>query len=330
MTLAVLVPIYNDWAALSTLIQFLDRELARNGQSADILVADDGSQLTPDLGSRPVDALAVTSIEVLHLRRNLGHQRAIAIGLAYLEAHSTCDAVVIMDGDGEDRPEDVKRLLDELDGGDCERVVFAERMRRSEGLGFAVLYWLYRSLHWVLTGERVRVGNFSVIPRSLLRRLVGVSDLWNHYAAAVFHARIPYVTVPTARGTRYSGRSHMNFVALVTHGLSAMSVFGDRIGVRLLIATCALTTLVISACIGFAAWHVAVGGQITDWAVYAVAAMFLLVFLLLATSLGFVFIILAGRNNPGFLPFREFTHYVSHSTSIPVSRVNVHYDVRRN
>ena len=115
--------------------------------------------------------------------------------------------------------------------------------------------WAYRFVHLLLTGERVRVGNFSVIPRDLLRRLVAVSDLWNHYAAAVFHARIPYTTIPTTRGTRYAGASQMNFVALVTHGLSAMSVFGDRIGVRLLIVTCALAGLILSAAGALLVWH---------------------------------------------------------------------------
>jgi glycosyltransferase involved in cell wall biosynthesis len=330
MTLTVLTPIYNDWTALAALIRALDRELTAAGRSASILVADDGSHTTPDFGSQRLELSAVTAIEILHLRRNLGHQRAIAIGLAHLEANSTCDAVVVMDGDGEDRPEDVGTLVDRLEAENGERVVFAERMRRSEGRVFAALYWLYRVIHRLLTGERVRVGNFSVIPRPLLRRLVGASDLWNHYAASVFHARLPYVTVPTGRGTRYAGRSQMNFVALVTHGLSAMSVFGDRIGVRLLIVTSGVTATVAALYIGFVIWRVASGEPFAEWVLYGGATLLLLIFLLLAISLTFVFIILAGRNSPGFLPFREFTHYVSHSTSIPVSHLNVGYHLRRH
>jgi polyisoprenyl-phosphate glycosyltransferase len=328
MTVTVLTPIYNDWAALSTLIKAIDLEFASRLETADILVVDDGSHLLPDFQSG-LGLSAVMAVKILHLRRNLGHQRAIAIGLAYLEAHSTSDAVVVMDGDGEDRPEDVNRLLRRLEQENGQRVVFAERMRRSEGITFAFLYWLYRAVHWLLTGERVRVGNFSVIPRELLRRLVAVSDLWNHYAAAVFHARIPFVTVPTTRGTRYAGKSQMNFVGLVTHGLSAMSVFGDRIGVRLLIVTCALTAAVITACVIALGW-LAAGANLPQWSLYGAVAIILLVFVSLATSLAFVFIILAGRNNSGFLPFLEFAHYVSHSTSIPVTRLNVDFDVRRN
>jgi polyisoprenyl-phosphate glycosyltransferase len=330
VTLAVLTPIYNDWTALATLIKALDRELAAEQVTATIFVVNDGSHLDVDIPAGALDLKATIAIEVLHLRRNLGHQRAIAIGLAYLEANTDHDPVVIMDGDGEDRPEDVKRLLHKLREEAGMRVVFAERTRRSEGIAFKALYWLYRVVHLLLTGERVRVGNFSVIPRVLLRRLVAVSDLWNHYAAAVFQARIPFVTIPTTRGNRYAGESQMNFVALVTHGLSAMSVFGDRIGVRLLIVTCALTFMVGVVSVTFLGWHLAAGQLLPNWTLVAAAIMVLLVFLVFATSLAFVFIILAGRNSSGFLPFQEFTHYVSHTTSIPVLPLNADHYLRRH
>src|SRR5690606_26456117 len=156
---------------LGSLILALDASLTGAGRHASILVVDDGSQMQPDLVSKPLTLAAITAIEVLHLRTNLGHQRAIALGLAPLEAQGSPDAVVVMDGDGEDRPENVGRLLQALEADGALRVVFAERRRRSEGALFAFLYWLYRLVHLALTGERVRVGNFSVIPRYLLRRL---------------------------------------------------------------------------------------------------------------------------------------------------------------
>jgi polyisoprenyl-phosphate glycosyltransferase len=329
MTLTLLTPVYNDWAALATLVPALDRELASRKRSAALLIVDDGSTQPAD-SVGPFNVTALTAIEILHLRRNLGHQRAIAIGLAYLEAGTAPDAVVVMDGDGEDRPEDVNRLVDTLETEGFSRVVFAERTRRSEGPVFASLYWAYRIVHLMLTGERVRVGNFSALPRNLLRRLVAVSDLWNHYAAAVFHARIPFTTIPTRRGIRSAGRSQMNFVALVAHGLSAMSVFGDRIGVRLLIVTCSLAGLIASLASALLVWYLVQGLSIPAWAVSAGLATVVLLFLLFATSLAFVFIILGGRANPGFLPFREFAHYVSHTTLLPTRRVNVEHDLHRN
>ena len=328
MTLTVLTPIFNDWAALSALIPALDRELASRGRPAALLIVDDGSS-QPPLDMR-FEVAALTSVEILHLRRNLGHQRAIAIGLAYLESEGSSDAVIVMDGDGEDRPEDVNRLLDKLKSDGGAGVVFAERTRRSEGIIFTALYWAYRLVHLLLTGERVRVGNFSVVPRLLLRRLVAVSALWNHYAAAVFHARIPFTTIPTTRGTRYAGASQMNLVSLVTHGLSAMSVFGDRIGVRLLIVSGILTVIVAAAAGGIMVWHAFATISAPGWALSAGLATLMLLLLLVGTSLGFVFIILAGRGTSGFLPFREFVHYVSHKTCLPIARLNVEHNVHRN
>ena len=104
-------------------------------------------------------------------------------------------------------------------------------------LSFAVFYHLYRHLHRALTGVRVRVGNFSILPFAYLSTLVAMSELWNHYAAAVFRSKLAFRMIPIPRGTRIAGSSKMNFVALVSHGLSAISVFGDIVGVRLLIAS---------------------------------------------------------------------------------------------
>ncbi len=124
---------------------------------------------------------------VLRLRRNLGHQRAIAIGLAYLEAESpACQLVVVMDSDGEDDPQDVPRLIARAVQTEQQAIIFAERTKRSESLPFQICYHLYRLVHRVLTGRSVRVGNFSVIPRQRLESLVATSELWNHYAAAAF------------------------------------------------------------------------------------------------------------------------------------------------
>lgn len=330
MRVTVLTPTYNDWAALTILIEALDRALQSAQRTAHLLIVDDGSEPPPTWDTNRFELGALTGIEVLHLRRNLGHQRAIAVGLAYLEAGSLPDAVVVMDGDGEDRPEDVNALIDALERNGGERVVFAERTRRSEGIVFATLYWAYRVVHKQLTGERVRVGNFSIIPARLLRRLVTVSDLWNHFAAAVFHSKIPFTTISTSRGSRYAGMSQMNFVSLVSHGLSAMSVFSDRIGVRLLMVASALTAAAVVATALFVTLHIRAGIAIPSWTPYAVMAMGLLVFLLFASSLAFVFIILGGRGTSGFLPFREFVHYVSHSTSVPIVRANVDQHVHRH
>ena len=153
---------------------------------------DDGSTEAAPLGFAAGPHQALTSVGVLRLRRNLGHQRAIAIGLAYIERNVPCDAVILMDADGEDSPADIPRLVDQFRSEQGANIVFAERRKRAERPLFRVLYHAYRALHRALTGYDVRVGNFSVIPRTRLGGLVVVSELWNHYAAAVFRSRQPY------------------------------------------------------------------------------------------------------------------------------------------
>lgn len=322
----IVIPVFNDWTAAARVLQELDATLASSGRSADVLLVDDGSSERAPASPVAPRAGGIATVDVLRLRRNLGHQRAIAIALAYLEATAAPDLVVVMDGDGEDRPSDVPRLLAAAETGDA--VVFAERRRRSEGLLFTTLYHGYRIVHWLFTGERVRVGNFSVIPRAALARLVAVSDLWNHYAAAVFKSRIPFSTIPTERGTRYAGKTQMNYVALVTHGLSAMAAFGDRIGVRLLTSTIALTAVIAVGLLASVARLWVTGAAMPSWAPFAIALIVLLVFQAFAVSLTFVFVILGGRDSSTFLPLRDYQYYVLdcvpfsslHDERIPVPR----------
>src|SRR5687767_2692176 len=219
--LVIVSPVFDDWDAVGALLPALDRELAAAGATARVMLINDGSvQLPPPtLVASPLHA--IREVRVLSLRRNLGHQRALAVGLAFIYDQMPCEAVVVMDADGEDDPRDIQRLLAEAERQRGQAIIFARRMRRSEGIVFTALYRAYRTAHYALTGIRVQVGNFSVVPYPLLRRLVVMSDLWNHYAAAVFQSRIAYGMVPTARTKRLAGRSRMNFVALVAHGLSA-------------------------------------------------------------------------------------------------------------
>ncbi len=300
--LTILMPVYNDWRALSLLLPVLDRELEAERLTANIVLVDDGSTLAAPEPSASAKFEAIEAIEVLSLRRNLGHQRAIAVGLSYIAANQPERAVVVMDSDGEDNPQDITRLAQACAAAHGEKIVFATRIKRSEGWLFTFFYHLYRALHFLLTGVRVRVGNFSIIPPGSLKRLVAVSELWNHYAAAVHKARLPMEFIPTQRARRLEGSTSMDLVSLVVHGLSAMAVFGDRIGVRLLIVVCAtmgatLATLV--AVVGIRFWtNLAIPG----WATYVTGLLLVMLTQMLLVILVFVFVILAARNAANVLP----------------------------
>jgi len=306
----VLIPLFNDWESFVELVPRLDAALARHGRTADILLVDDGSTAEPpaDLPSEGPDA--IRRIEVLSLRRNLGHQRAIAIGLAYAEDRLGCETVVVMDGDGEDSPDDVPRLLERLDEERGRKIVFAERTRRSESMVFRIFYALYKFLHVILTGKGVRVGNFSAIPRSRLESLVVVSELWNHYAAAAFHSRQPYCTIPTHRGKRLRGRTTMNFVSLVAHGLSAISVYSATVGVRLLVISIALAIAASVILAGAVALRITSGVSIPDWAFFAAGILGMVLTQAIMLTLSFSFIMLAGRHGATSLPRRDYAQFI--------------------
>ena len=302
----VLIPCFNDWEPLALVLEQLDRALSRCDAEVSALVVDDAS--TRQLSSELPAFDHLRDVSVLPLRRNLGHQRAIAVGLAYVEQNIPCDAVLVMDADGEDGPADVPRLIAAVRSS--EEVVFAERTRRAEGTMFRALYVVYRALHRLLTGRGVRIGNFSVIPHGALQRLVAVSELWNHYAGAVIRARIPYRMLATHRCKRLAGRSHMNLVSLVTHGLSAMSVQLDVIGVRLLLANALCwfaMALALSVVLGIKVF--------TDLAIPGWASTISMLLAILMTqsallALGFVFVTLQSRAAHGFLPLRDYVYYV--------------------
>ena len=143
--LIILLPVFNDWAALGQLLNLLDLSLVDGGLEADVLVADDGSTEPGDPAESGSPYQAIRRVDVLRLRRNLGHQRAIAVGLAFIEANRPrCRAVVVMDSDGEDRPGDVPRLVARCEAEGRRKIIFAERADRSEGVPFRIGYALYR------------------------------------------------------------------------------------------------------------------------------------------------------------------------------------------
>ncbi len=308
--LTILLPVCNDWLAAKTLLGQLDATLANANLIGRVLLVDDGSIDGPTLDFATQQWQAFEQVRILELRRNVGHQRAIVLGLAYLHQRDEFDAVVVMDADGEDLPDDVPRLVEQFEATGRRAIVFAERRRRTESLTFRVFYWLYRQLHLVLTGLRVRVGNFCIMPATAVASLVAVPETWNHVAAAVFKSRLPYETMPTSRGYRLAGRSSMNFVALVVHGLSALSVFGEIVGVRLMVASVGLFLSVAGLGVGMAAWSLGTRQPIPAWAAAAGGLVAVLLTQLVVVSFLAALSILSARNAQNFLPLRDWRYFV--------------------
>ncbi len=306
----VLVPVYNDWRAAQLLLRRIAEELVPLGVMPEVVFIDDASvEKVPAVWEPPVEAVPVR-VEVLHLRRNLGHQRALAVGMAHAADERQADAVVLMDGDGEDAPEAIPRLLKAMLAEGGRKVIFAERQQRAERWFFRVCYWCYRQLHRLLTGERIRFGNFSVIPWPVLKRVVSVSEIWNHYAAALVRARVPFALVPTDRARRLTGESKMSFIGLVIHGLSAISVFGEVIGVKLLIGSVLSFGMLALGLVGLVVYRMIQDQAVLSWALLLGALLVAGFIQIVALCLQFAFLVLQARSNASFLPSRDYIYYV--------------------
>lgn len=251
----IVTPVFEDRDAARRL--FADIALACGPQTR-IVAVDDGSIHDPlqpqDIAEAGLDGV------VLRLRRNVGHQRAIAAGLDHV-AHQMPDAdrIVVMDADGEDVPASIPTLLRELADSEVD-VVVAQRRGRVESLHFKLFYAIYKTLYWLLTGRRISFGNYMAMKAPALHRLNAMGELGIHVAAAVLISRLRWTTCPLDRGARYGGHSRMNFIALVLHGLKGLMVFAEDVLVRvgaacMLVASAsllgALTAIVLKS-IGYA------------------------------------------------------------------------------
>ena len=310
MNIVILIPVYNEWRSVDLLIPLLNDSLKDQPYTFDILLIDDCSTHPWGQGEEDVCPTNIQSIKALRLQRNLGHQRAIAIGLAYIYRTISCCGVVIMDGDGEDMPESLPALLSTFNLSSDNEIVFAERTRRSEDLIFRVCYNAYRIVHKLLTGIRVRVGNFSVLPFEQVEKLVVSSELWNHYAAACFKLKLPKKLIPIPRGKRLDGKSKMNFVSLVLHGLSAISVFGEIVGVRILMAS-GVSIAFLFSLIGIVIFvRFGTSLSIPGWATYTLGLLLILTVQLMTISSGIVLHLLSRRESTVVLPILECEKYI--------------------
>jgi hypothetical protein len=307
----IVIPVLDDWSAFATLVGDISRTFAGSEISFQVYAVDDGSSEVFDPASIKLPPEGcIASIDVLHLALNLGHQRAIAVGLSALAARTDLAGVVVMDGDGEDRPTDIRAFL-ATNRSRPEQIVLAERTHRSESRVFKFGYGIYRLVFRLLTGRRITFGNFSFIPMLAVSRLVHMPELWNNLAVSIIRSRLPYVAVPTTRGSRYAGRSHMGVVGLVAHGLSAMSVYTDLIFVRILLASMFVGALSVLAIAVVILIRFTTDLAIPGWATSAVGNLMIIlmqtVVIVVATSL----MMLAGRSLRPIIPCIDASLFVA-------------------
>jgi polyisoprenyl-phosphate glycosyltransferase len=308
--LIILIPVYNDWKVAGILLRQLDSVCAAQGLSPAVLLVDDGSAMPAPDDLVFWNPQALCRVEVLELYRNLGHQRAICVAMTHICENFPDAAVLVMDADGEDPADQIPALIEAyLERGE-RFAIFAERRRRMEGLFFKAFYQFYRLLHILLVGTDIRIGNFSILPPNLVARLVRSSELWSHYAACALKTRLPMATIPIDRGKRLYGESKMNFISLSLHGLSAMSVYSEIIGMRILTLTAALVILGLVGLLAIIVTPYTSPWAVPGWATNMFALTLLLIFQAVIISLLFIFGVLASRGGQAFIPIRDSRQFV--------------------
>ncbi len=302
----ILIPLYNDWDALELLLsEIKERNSVELFNKLSFVVVDDCSSIPCD-----IQRFAGYNLSIIRLWRNVSHQKAIALGLAYLTQNVNFEKVIVMDSDGEDRPVDIQALY-EASLKDSDKIIFAKRSKRSEGLIFRLGYYTYKFLFGLLTGKTIEFGNFSILPFRQAQKLAYVSEIWNHFPGGIIRSKLPYTSIPIERGTRLAGKSKMNFVSLVLHGLSAISVHLDTVAVRILIGSLVMISVaglgsVLVLIIKFLSPENASPG----WATTLVTASIIVILQAFLSSLFLIFTVLNYRTQKHFIPAKEYSDFI--------------------
>lgn len=313
--IALVVPVYNDWSSFDQLINDIDKHNEFSPVKFHIIAVDDGSTERRTSEYHSGELRRIEAVEIVELVCNLGHQRAIAVGLVCAAALPNIDAVIVMDSDGEDRPAEIRYLIAAA-AANPNAVICAQRAQRSEGRSFRAFYRIYRLCFRVLTGATIDFGNFCLIPKSLLRYVVSNGNTWNNLAAMLVRSRLPCIKVPTVRGRRYAGRSKMNLISLILHGLSAIAVYCDVALARLLIFMISLSGLALCGVIVASGLRFLTELAIPGWASNVVGSFLIILLQSLVFSVISIFLLLHSRSSRMIIPSMDALNYVGTRTTL--------------
>jgi hypothetical protein len=305
--LTVLVTVYNDWAAFEMLLDDLAAQVFPVDLTISVVAVDDASRLNHDR-KHAVIAASPLPLVVLTLARNVGNQRAIAIGLSHIVSQTKCDFLVVMDGDGEDRPQDLPLLIKYL-GENPEAIITAQRHRRSEALTYRYCYAGFKTLFRALTGNMMDFGNFSAMSFENAEQLCCMHELLLSYPATILASRLPVRRVPIDRGTRYMGRSGITYLSLAVHGLSSIAVFSDRVLARMLVACVGIFGLGFLAIVAAIVAKV-IGVATPGWTTLVVGLALAVLIESAVAILSGVLIVLSARQAQGTLPLQFADRFI--------------------
>ena len=229
MKFKILIPIYNDWQSVTELLDNIDHNISGLDHEFTVIIVNDASN--HDRKEEDKTFEKIQSIKILNMRVNQGHARCIATGLKYIYQKEDFDYVIPMDGDGEDRPEEIKELIKQIQNSNGKPIV-GKRVKRSEGLFFKICYELHKLITLTFTGKSIKFGNFTCLSKKTVEKLINEKATWNSFSGSLTKIENDLLEVPSIRGDRYFGPSKMSFMNLLKHSLSIISVFKKTVLIR--------------------------------------------------------------------------------------------------
>ena len=234
------MPCYNDWPSIFRLLENIDKEILELKGEFSVLIVNDGSnEKMPETKSVYKN---IKSVKVINMKKNQGHTRSNATNIRYLSKKENYDYLILMDGDGEDRPEEIKLLVNKILKNEDVSVV-AKRVKRSEGLIFSILYNLHKLITLVFTGRNMNFGHYSCLTKKDVDIISLKESLWGNYSGTVKKFISKLDNIPCVRGVRYVQPSKMSFIKLMIHSFSILAVFKYQVLLRSIIFSIILLLL---------------------------------------------------------------------------------------
>ncbi len=229
MKIKIIVPIYNDWQSLSELLDNINTNISNINHEISVIVINDASNHDREKEQKNLEN--IHSIKILNMKKNQGHTRCIATGMKYIFEKEDFDYVIPMDGDGEDRPQEIKEFINQIEYSNNNPIV-GERIKRSEKLIFKICYQLHKVITLTFTGKSIKFGNYTCLPKSTVEKMVNEKATWNSFSGSLKKVENNLFPMPSIRGERYFGPSKMSFFNLIKHSLSIISVFRKTFLIR--------------------------------------------------------------------------------------------------
>ena len=229
MKIKILIPVYNDWQSVTKLLTEINLNISSIDHEISIILVNDASN--HDRQKDFINYDNIHSIKILNMKINQGHARCIATGLKYIFQKEDFDYVIPMDGDGEDRPEEIINFISKIDNSD-EKAIVGERVKRSEGMIFKVCYQIHKIITLTFTGKSIKFGNFTCLPKRIVEKMTNEKATWNSFSGSLSKIDSNFLSISSLRGVRYFGPSKMSFFNLLKHSLSIISVFKKTVLIR--------------------------------------------------------------------------------------------------